>query len=260
MATQIEYLSMGAYRITSSEGKVILVDPYLDENPASPIKVGDLERVDLICVTHLAFDHLGDTVEIAQKFNCPVCCGADVKYWLESEGLPPNGLIGMCWGLQVMAAGIRVRGVISMHTSARVTSKGEFISGPPLGFILYPDPGVRIYHSADTAISSELKVIGEVYRPNIALLGLSIPPEDFMTEHGLQYVYMNEMTANEAALAAQWVGAEYAVASHYFQAAGNPDVEKFVSILNDMHSDDAPAVKPIVLEPGDVFLYPPEKP
>lgn len=257
MTTQIEYLSMGAYRITNSEGKVILIDPYLNENPASPIKVKDLERVDLVCVTHLAFDHLGDTVEIAQKFNCPVCCGADVKHWLVNEGLPAEDVLGMCWGLQVIAAGIRVRGVISMHTSARVTPTGEFISGPPLGFIVYPDPDVRIYHSADTAISSELKVIGEVYRPNIALLGLSIPPKDFMTKHDLQYVYMNEMTANEAALAAQWVGAEYAIACHYFQAAGNPDVEKFVSILKNMHSDDAPAIKPIVLEPGEIFVYPP---
>jgi L-ascorbate metabolism protein UlaG (beta-lactamase superfamily) len=250
---------MGAYRIINSEGKVILIDPYLNENPASPIKVEDLEHVDLICVTHLAFDHLGDTVEIAHKFNCPVCCGAEVKYWLTNEGLPAGSVLGMCWGLQVMAAGVRVRGVISMHTSARVTPQGEFISGPVLGFIIYPDPGVRIYHSADTAISSELKVIGEVYRPNIALMGLSTPPQDFMTEHGLQYVYMNEMTGNEAALAAQWVGAEYALASHYFQAAGNPDVEKFVSILSNLHSDDLPAIKPIVLEPGEVFTYPPDQ-
>jgi L-ascorbate metabolism protein UlaG (beta-lactamase superfamily) len=102
---------MGAYRITNSAGKVILIDPYLNEKPASPIKVKDLERVDLICVTHLAFDYLGDTVEIAQKFNCPVCCGAETKYWLVGEGLLADNVIGMCWRLQVMAAGIRVRGV-----------------------------------------------------------------------------------------------------------------------------------------------------
>lgn len=258
MATHIEYFGMGAYRITSSQGKVILMDPYLNDNPVSPVKVKDLERVDLICVTHLAFDHLGDAVEIAQKFNCPVCCGAEVKYWLVNEGLPSDNALGMCWGLQVMAAGIRVRGVVSMHTSARVTSEGEFISGPPLGFIVYPDPGVRIYHSADTAISSELKVIGEVYRPNIALIGLSMAPQEWMAEHGLGYMIMNEMTANEAALAAQWLGAEYAIASHYLEAAGNPDVEKFVSLLNNMHSDDAPSIKPIVLEAGEVFVYPPK--
>ena len=99
MATHIEYFGMGAYRITSSEGKVILMDPYLNDNPASPVKVKDLERVDLICVTHLAFDHLGDAVEIAQKFNCPVCCEAEVKYWLVNEGLPSDNALSMCWGL-----------------------------------------------------------------------------------------------------------------------------------------------------------------
>ena len=58
----MESLSTGAYRITHSESKVILQDPYLNEHPASPIKVKGLERVGLLCVTHLAFDHIGDTV------------------------------------------------------------------------------------------------------------------------------------------------------------------------------------------------------
>ena len=257
MTTQIQFIGLAAYRITNSEGKVILIDPLLDQNPSSAVKVKDLERVDLICVTHLAFDHVGETVEIARKFSCPVCCGADVKHWLVNEGLPADDVYGMCWGLQVIAAGLRVRGVISMHTSARVMPDGSFISGPPLGFIVYPDPDVRIYHSGDSAISAELKVIGEVYRPNIALIGLTLPPQEFLEAHGYRGLLMNEMTANEAALAAQWLGAEYAVASHYFEAAGNPDVEKFVSILNSMHSDDGPAIKPIVLEPGEVFVYPP---
>jgi len=58
----IESLSTGAYRITNSEGEVILKDPYLNEHPASPSKVRGLERVNLVCVTHPALDHLGDTV------------------------------------------------------------------------------------------------------------------------------------------------------------------------------------------------------
>ena len=109
----------------------------------------------------------------------------------------------------------------------------------------------------DTAISAELKVIGEVYRPNIALIGLTLPPQGFLEDHGYHGLHMNEMAANEAALAAQWLGAEYAVASHYINAIQEPNAEKFVSILNNMHSDDGPAIKPIVLEPGDVFVYPP---
>ena len=67
-----------------------------------------------------------------------------------------------------------------------------------------------------------------------------------------------DLLVEEAALAAQWLGAEYAVVSHYLEAAGNPDVEKFVSLLNNMHSDDAPSIKPIVLEASEAFVYPPE--
>jgi hypothetical protein len=49
--------------------------------------------------------------------------------------------------MEQVIGGLRVRATISMHTSARVTPDGEFISGPPLGFILYPDPGFPIYRS-----------------------------------------------------------------------------------------------------------------
>jgi L-ascorbate metabolism protein UlaG (beta-lactamase superfamily) len=259
MTTHIEFLGMAAHRIINSEGKVILIDPFLEENPVSPIKVKDLERVDLVLVTHLAFDHIGDAEEIAKKFGCPVCCGAEVVFWLAHRGVPKEQLRGMCWGLQVIAADVRVRGITSMHTSARVTDDGQFISGPPLGFIVYADPGVRVYHSGDTAIYSDLKLVGELYRPNIGLIGVGLPPDEFLEAHGYTGLHGNEMTADEAALAAQWLGVEYALANHYFKAAGNPDVEQFTTILNNLHSDDSPVVKPIILEPGDVFVYPPNE-
>ena len=259
MATKIEFLGMAAHRIINSEGKVILIDPFLEENPVSPIKVEDLERVDLILVTHLAFDHIGNTEEIAKKFGCPICCGPEVGYWLTHRGVAPEQIRGMCWGLQMKVAGIRVRGVTSMHTSARVTDDGQFISGPPLGFIVYADPGVRIYHSGDTAIFSDLKLIGELYRPNIGLIGCTLPPVEFLAGYGYRDLHANEMSADEAALAAQWLGVEYALANHYFQASGNPDVERFADILNNLHSDDSPGGKPIILEPGEAFVYPPEE-
>ncbi|MFQ5340488.1 MAG: MBL fold metallo-hydrolase [Anaerolineae bacterium] len=258
MATHIQFLGVASYRITNNEGKVILIDPFLEENPVSPLKVKDLERVDLVLVTHLAFDHMGNTEEIAKQFGCPVCCGAEVRYWLAGKGVAPAQLRGMCWGLQIVEAGIRVRAVASMHTSARVTDEGQFISGPPMGFIVYPDPGVRIYHSGDTAIFGDLRLIGELYRPNIGLISCTLPPADYLAAHGYGEIHANEMTADEAARAARWLGVEYALANHYFRAAGNPDVERFVTLLNNLHSDGDPVVKPIILEPGDVFVYPPE--
>ena len=259
METHIEFLGVATYRITNREGKVILIDPFLDENPVSPVKVKDLDRVDLILVTHLAMDHMGDAEAIAKKFGCPVCCGGEVRHWLVHRGVPGDNVRGMCWGLQVVEAGIRVRSVVSMHTSARVMDNGQFISGPPMGFIVYADPGVRIYQSGDSAIFGDLKLIGELYRPNIGLIPCTLPSEEFLVAHGHINLHMNEMTAEEAALAALWLRVEYALPCHYFKAAGNPDVERFLALVNNLHSDEGPVAKPIVLEPGDTFVYPSAK-
>ena len=56
--TKFEFFGGAAYRITNREGKVILIDPFLDECDVSPVKVKDLDRVDLILVTHAAWDHI----------------------------------------------------------------------------------------------------------------------------------------------------------------------------------------------------------
>ena len=259
MSTRIEFLGVATYRITNGQGKVILIDPFLDGSPVCPIKAQDLERVDLLLVTHLALDHMGDAEHIAKRFGCPVCCGGEVRHWLLKRGVAPDKVRAMCWGLQVVEAGIRVRSVISMHTSARVMPEdGQFLSGPPMGFIVYPDPGVRIYHAGDTAIFSDLKLMGELYRPSIGLIGCSLPSVDFQISHGYGVLHEPEMTAHEAALAALWLKLEYVLANHYFQAGGNPDVERFMTLINNLHSDEGPVAKPIIQNPGDVFIYPPE--
>lgn len=257
--TKFEFLGTAAYRITNSQGKVILVDPFLDESDCCPVKVKDLERVDLVLVTHAAWDHMGDTLEIAKAFDCAVVCGGEVRHHLVTHGANPDKVRAMCWGLQVVEAGIRVRAVTSMHWSFIEYPDGTFISGPPMGFIFYPDPGVRVYHSGDTAIFSDLKLMGQLYRPNIALIAVSMPDSGQLQKHGIPEAFCGEMSPHEAALACLWLGVDYALANHYSTAKGNPDVEKWVTLINNLHSDDEPVVKPVILEPGDVWYYPPEK-
>ena len=61
MTVSIRFLGTAAFEIITARGKRILIDPYLDENPVSPIEVADLAQLDLLLVTHAAYDHLGDT-------------------------------------------------------------------------------------------------------------------------------------------------------------------------------------------------------
>ena len=256
MTTRIRFLGIAAFEITNSMDQVVLIDPCLSDNPASPIQVEDLERVDLILVTHLAIDHLGDTTAIAKKFDCPVVCGPEVRVFLEQEGVDPKMMRKIPWGGQVNPSGIRVRAVESHHTSFRQAPDGQYLSGPPLGFILYPDPGVRIYHSGDTAIFGDLRLIGELYRPNIGLICACELEGDYLESLGSFDHCGNEMNGDEGALAAHWLGVEYAIICHYLHPEGREDVERFMRILDNHHSDvGGPLIKPMAMQPGEVFAY-----
>lgn len=257
MTTRIEFLGIAAFRITNSRGQVILIDPCFSDNPVCPVQVDTLERVDLILVTHLALDHLGDAAAISKRFKCPVICGPEVKVFLEQQGADPSLMRVMVWGGQYNPFGIRVRGVECHHTSFRRAPDGQYLSGQPLGFILYPDPGVRIYHSGDSAIFSDLKLIGELYHPNIGLYCACELEQEYLRPLGLIDHIGNEMNGDEGALAAIWMGVEHAVICHFLRPEGHEDVDKFMNILNSRHSEAGPLVKPRALHAGEYFDYDP---
>jgi threonine dehydrogenase-like Zn-dependent dehydrogenase len=87
MSTQIRFFGVAAYELITGQGQHILIDPFLDENPGSPIKSQDLNRVDLIIVSHAAIDHLGDTEAIARRTRAPVIYGGEFEQ-TNQEGAP----------------------------------------------------------------------------------------------------------------------------------------------------------------------------
>ncbi len=254
MTTQIRFLGIAAFEITNSKGQIILIDPCLSDNPASPVQVDDLTHVDLVCVTHLAVDHLGDAAAISKKFGCPVVCGPETAVFLTQQGADPGLMRTLPWGGQSNPNGIRVRAVECHHTSFRQAPNGQYLSGQPLSFIIYADPGVRIYHSGDSAIFSDLKLIGELYRPTIGLICSCELETKFLENFGLKDHIGNEMNGDEGALAAMWLGVEHAIICHYLQPEGHDDVEKFFRILENRHSDGAPLVKPRAMHAGEIFV------
>jgi L-ascorbate metabolism protein UlaG (beta-lactamase superfamily) len=124
--TQLRFFGISAFEIVNSNGTRVLIDPYLDANSASPVKTDDLKQVDLILVTHAAYDHLGDACKIAKKFKAPVVCGADVRAHLIKEGVALEKLIGIVWGVTVEVAGgpslsFRRLGVVQRSQTDRST-------------------------------------------------------------------------------------------------------------------------------------------
>lgn len=250
MSTTFRFLGFSTFYITTADDKRILIDPYLDNNPASPLKHDGFDRVDLVLVSHAAFDHLGETAKIALRYGCPVICGGDSKLLLMEQGVPAAQIIETVWGLTVQAAGIRVRPVVSMHRSSARLQDGRVVSAIPLGFVLYLADGVRVYNASDTALFSDMKLIGELYKPQVGLLNVTIENcFDFLPEY-----LTGEMTPYEAALAAQWLGLEYAVACHYTQR-DCPDVDQFVALLQNMRNEAKPYTQPVAMNPGETFTY-----
>lgn len=251
MTTRIRFFGVAAYEIITSQGQHILMDPFLDENPGSPVKSHELERIDLVIVSHAAFDHLGDTEAIARRTGAPVICGGEVKAYLTSKGIPAEQIRATTWGIAVEVAGIKVQPVECHHWSQIRMPDGSFASGVPMGFVVYADPNVRFYHYGDTAIFSDLRLIADLYQPNIGCLGITNPLEILYRVSGPGQMLTAEMSPREGALAARWLALDTALPCHYI----NPDcddVREFVRYLDEAKARGERVPNRIpVLRPGE---------
>jgi L-ascorbate metabolism protein UlaG (beta-lactamase superfamily) len=163
----VRWFGHSAFLIEGSAGRV-LIDPYLNENPASPVKAKDIRDVDLILVTHGHGDHLGDAVEIAQSTKAKVIGIYELALYLSKFGVDT---IGMNYGGTVNVNGIKVSMVPAWHSSSFLDESGEIIYlGNPAGFVVEIDDRV-IYHAGDTMIFKDMELIRDVFGPiDLALL------------------------------------------------------------------------------------------
>ena len=247
--TRIRFLGVAAYEIVTREGRHVLVDPFLDDNPGSPVKSDDLDRVDLIVVSHAAFDHLGDTEAIARRTGAPVICGGEVRAYLAAKGIPEEQVRATTWGIKVEVAGIAVQPVECHHWSQIRMPDGTFASGVPMAFVIEADPGVRFYHYGDTAIFSDMKLQAELYRPTIGAVGIANPQEILHRNPMPGRMMTGEMSPREGALAAEWLGLSTVLPCHYITL--DEDVAEFERCLESARAEGRRVPRSVVLRPGD---------
>ena len=154
-------------------------------------------------------------------------CGADVRLLLLEAGLPPEQVRATVWGIVVEVGGVRVRPVECHHWSHGTLASGAPVTGTPLAFIVETEPGVRIYHYGDTAIF-DMGLIGRLYRPTVGLIGCTDPAE-IDDEQAAGRLLTGELSPDEAALVAEMLGVELAVACHYL--GRNEDVDAFLEAV-----------------------------
>lgn len=256
MSTRLTYHGAASYEIVTPT-HTILVDPFLSDNPCAPCGVDDLRSPDLILVSHAAADHYGDAAVVAKRSGAAIVCDSAVRAKLIDDGVDPDRITQTTWGIVVGVAGLTIRPVECHHWSMATLSDGSNVIGNPLAFIFETEPGVRIYHYGDTCIF-DMRLIGELYRPTIGLLGCTVPHELLHLIGGPGTYLSGEMDPDEAARAAEMLGLELAVACHYL--APNDDVTRFLELVARYDTSGkrravAPLVgQTLVVEPGNHWI------
>ncbi|MBI3750526.1 MAG: metal-dependent hydrolase [Chloroflexi bacterium] len=180
-ATSITWYGHACVEVRTPGGRTILIDPWFG-NPRSPLTADAVERCDVMLVTHGHHDHLGaapgavreaDALAIARRTKPAWPCVHELSLWLEDR-LAGAGveIIGMNKGGSVDARGIGVSMVHADHSAGdwSAAAEGPLYLGEPVGFVLRLEDGSTLYHAGDTALFGDLRLIGEIHRPDLAML------------------------------------------------------------------------------------------
>jgi L-ascorbate metabolism protein UlaG (beta-lactamase superfamily) len=181
--TEVLWLGQATTRITTPTGKVIVIDPWLITNPKTPAGFKDLAalgKVDLILVTHGHFDHFADAPALSRMHNIPMYGPAGMNQAVSTLGILPAELAPRFGkGGTIMPfgpAGVKITAVRAEHSSELswknpATNKDEtHPGGEPVGFILEMENGFKIWHMGDTAVFGDMRLIGDMYRPDLVLI------------------------------------------------------------------------------------------
>lgn len=200
--TTFTWYGHSCWEVTTPGGRTILFDPWF-ANPRSPKSQADVERCDLLLVSHGHFDHMGtgDAIALARRLSPTWPCIHELSLFLGDQGLPGE-VIGMNKGGTVEVAGIRVTMVPAVHSAGdREGGAASTIElGEPVGFIVEVENGFRFYFAGDTTVFGDMRIIGELYRPELALLPI-----------GGHFT----MDPRAAALAVELVGVKDVLPMHY---------------------------------------------
>jgi len=151
---KLRYLSHSAFLITTDDGTKILIDPFLDDNPVSPVKSDDIDA-DYIILTHGHGDHIGDAFKIAKRCNPLFIAVNELGNYVANNGFKAHNMhIGGGYNFDFG----RVKFTIAHHGSM---TPDNYYAGEPSGVLLFIGDKI-IYHTGDTGLFYDMKLIGEM--------------------------------------------------------------------------------------------------
>jgi len=229
----LKWLGHACFSITTSKGKVILIDPWITGNPVCPVTLAEIENVDMILVTHDHFDHSANVAEISQKTGATVVGFPETVGKLKTGHALPEGNvifggIGMNIGGTATIDDISITMTQAFHSSE---------TGAPCGYLIRLENGPIVYHAGDTGIFASMQTLGDLYPIDVALL----PVGSCFT-----------MDPVQAAAALKLLRPKKAIPMHYKTF---PILEQDAAGFVRLAQAQAPDVAVVVLEPGEAYRF-----
>lgn len=171
----LEWFGWSHFRITTMDGIVFLINPFVTGNPDSSVTVDEITEVDYILVPNGHGDEVGDTIAIAQKTGATVLTGGyELGSWFIQQGLPASQVIRSNPGNWHDLDGVTVRVVNSVHGSGlpQPTMENPY-GGPAAGFFITLKNGYTVYFAGSTAATMDMQLWGSTFKPDLAILPLN---------------------------------------------------------------------------------------
>jgi L-ascorbate metabolism protein UlaG (beta-lactamase superfamily) len=196
---RITYFGHSTFSLTTPSGQVALIDPWLKTNPMCPEAWKNVPRLDVIFLTHAHDDHSMDLLELAKQHQPKLVTNFETYLWLTAKGFEKECAPMGKGGSQTVGE-FDVTMTHAFHSNSIDEGGARLNAGEPGSYVIRMPGGLTIFHAGDTAVFGDMKLIGELYKPELAML----PIGDRWT-----------MGPREAAYAIKLLSVKHVIPMHY---------------------------------------------